>query len=215
MPCEIDYASADPDWIPGEFIAACKNSCRIDPLIADEDLPVRFSDLVPMAIGMIESLQWRILQPKTLTASIDRDLLPICLREDRIWLPYGKLQPATFEMTVIDIDGDSVVIPSEDLVLHSQTDPAWVHYDADVYQSWQDLLDVYEISESHPAPVNITWTAGYASFDALPSATKLAIELAVKHLFFNPESIAETPASVRHWSSMGLLFNREPHRLLV
>lgn len=216
MPTHIDHSSADPAWVPATFIAACKQSCRIDPNVADEDLPVSFANtLVPQAVGMVEDLQWRILQPKSLTASIDRDLLPLCLKEDRLWLPYGRLSAASLVVTITDTDGDAVVVPAEDLVVHALTDPAWLRYDAETYQSWSDLFDVYDISETHPTPVTIEWTAGYTSFDALPSSTKLAIELAVKHLYFNPESVGDTPASVLHWAKMNALLNREPHRLLV
>ncbi len=215
MPTTIDHSTAESAWIPAAFIAQCKNSCRVDPLIADEDLPVRFTDLVPAAIAMVEDIQWRVIQPKSLTASLDRDLIPQCLNEDRIWLPYGRLHADSMVVSIIDVDSDDVIVPSDDLTIHLATDPAWFRFNADEYDSWQDLFDTYDISDSHPAPVTIEWTAGYTSFDHVPSTTKTAIELAVKHLYYNPESVGDLPESVKLWARMNALVNREPQRLLL
>jgi hypothetical protein len=209
-----DITTCDPDWIPGYFVAECKQECRLDALTPEEDLPVNIRALITSAIRRVEDHQWRVLQPSLLTATFQHTRLPDAFPDGdmRVWLPYGRAITKPV-LKFYDYQDALQTVPDASLRATLNMDACWIAPSRGV-ACWDDLLP--QVSDDHPETCSLTWTSGYTTFASIHGSTRTAIRLLTKHLYFNPnEQLEKLPASIFSFADQDSLHSRKFTRFMI
>jgi hypothetical protein len=186
MPMYVDLASeAALSTIVGTtLLDATKRNIGFDPETPTELLPVDLEDLLHECISICEKEQWRFILRKPVTLTLPYEAF--CNPDGLFFLPFGRVTEIT-TFTYIKSDLTTGTITSSDYTLYtSEPSKLWA-------ENWEEVFE--EINDEQPYPITITYTTGYASYDAVPKSTIRAIKILAYHLFEYRDAISDGSVS--------------------
>jgi hypothetical protein len=181
----------------GNFTDDLHRYLGLDPAVPALHQPVDVEDLLHSAIHIVETDQWRLILPKTITLSLPYKAL--CASDNKVFLPYGKVSSLT-TFAYEDSDDASQTLSSANYTLFSNP-PAFI---------WaENWFDVLTLSSTNPLPITLTYTTGYTSFDEIPRSTLQAIKIMCYHHFVNRgETDVGLPMAYKHHMMHDIANNR-------
>ena len=186
MPMYVDLASeaALSTIVTSVLLDSTQRNIGFDPETPAENLPVDLEELLHECIATCEKEQWRFILRKPVTLNLPYEAF--CNRDGLVFLPFGRVT-ALDDFTYIKSDLTTGTVSASDYTLYtSEPSKLWA-------EDWSEVLD--EINDVQPYPITITYTTGYATYDAVPKSTIRAIKILAYHLFEYRDAISDGSVS--------------------
>ena len=186
MPMYVDLASeaALSTIVTSVLLDSTKRNIGFDPETPAENLPVDLEELLHECIATCEKELWRFILRKPITLNLPYEAF--CNRDGLVFLPFGRVTTLD-DFTYIKSDLTTGTVSASDYTLYtSEPSKLWA-------EDWSEVLD--EINDVQPYPITITYTTGYATYDAVPKSTIRAIKILAYHLFEYRDAISDGSVS--------------------